>query len=111
MKSHEYAVKLKEAAEFLLSKDELELDSGPLVSVWFWNKEQFIAVVKALGSGEKEVTERDVAFVPLGTCLRMVAPRNLVCRKVQEEKWECEPLLSQDEMDSIGAEQSEEIPF
>ena len=118
MKSHEYAAKLKQAAEFLLSKDDVELDSGPRVFVPMsgGGKENFLAAVRAFGAGKKDFDFPLSAFpymyfTPTGQIITLSINRDAVCRKVQDVKWECEPLLSQDEMDAIGAEQSQEIPF
>jgi hypothetical protein len=108
MNSHEYANKLKELADFLLAKPEFETDAGPRISLYYWSqKEAFLGAVKALGKGRKEWTARDLDFrpdgLPDGVKLLLNIQRESVCRKVQEEKWECEPLLSQAEEAEIGA--------
>lgn len=104
MTSHEAANKLSEMAEFLRSKPEFEIGRALTIYRHFWEKESFLAAVKALGSGEKVYDSTDLNFVPAGCPdINISISRNKVCRKVQEEKWECEPLLSQEEEASVGA--------
>ena len=108
MNSHEYANKLKELAEFLLSRPEFETstDRGPSIYQYFWSKEPFLAAVKALGAGTKEYDSTDLNYSPAAfPYMKVSISRTKVCRKVQEEKWECEPLLSQEEEMQIGAAQ------
>jgi hypothetical protein len=104
LNSHEYARKLQALADFLLSRPEFDTQTDIIDgSFWYWSdKEKFLAAVRALTPGRKEYgegTERDALYfypsgVPQGTKLRLRVERALFCRKVQEEKWECEPLLS-----------------
>jgi hypothetical protein len=110
MNSHRYAQKLHEIADFLLSRPEFDTDGMPRVSLWFFaEKEKFLTAVRALGSGKK-VYERgssgDLRFIPSGnpidTDFSVYINRSAVCRKVQEEKWECEPLLGPEEEELIG---------
>jgi hypothetical protein len=113
MKSHEYANKLKELADFLLSRPDFDTKTDSLYqSFWFWQaKEPFLAAVRALKPGEKkygEDTDRDSllfypAGLPEGITLELRVQRALFCRKVQEEKWECEPLLSAEEEAQMDA--------
>ena len=65
--------------------------------------QQVIAAVKALGTGEKKYDGSDLQFTaatPIPLWIRV--QRSVVCRKVQEEKWECEPLLSPEEDAALG---------
>lgn len=109
MKSHEYANKLREAAEFLLSKGDVELDYGPHMYVSMsGRKEDFLAAVKAFGPGEKKYDPDGnaypyVYFTPTGQFFTLSINRDSVCRKVQDVKWECEPLLSAEEEAQVGA--------
>lgn len=108
MNSHAYANKLKELGDFLLTKPEFETPNGEDFSYvrfyYYSDKDGFLGAVKALGSGQKVANRDDFDFNPDGThMLRLTANRSSVCRKVQEEKWECEPLLSQAEEAAIGA--------
>jgi hypothetical protein len=97
--SHDWARDLQKTAEFLLSRPEAEIgDSTPITYGWFFSrKEPFIALVRALKPGRKEMGEAYVKFFPEGVNLELSVYRDVVCRKVQDVKWECEPLLSPEE--------------
>ena len=101
MKSHEYAKQVIQAAEFILSRPEFEAEttSTTLYLGCFWDKALFLAAVRALGTGKKEYsgTELRYAVEDHGAKMTMTIPRDKVCRKVQEAKWECEPLLTPEE--------------
>lgn len=112
MSSHEYANKLKQLADFLLAKPDFDARTVTVNEFfWYWqDKQKFLDAVKALGSGRKEYEEGlsgDVLFYPSGlpsdTFFAVRVNRAAVCRKVQEEKWDCEPLLSQAEEAQVGA--------
>ena len=108
--SHEYAEKLKATAEWLLTKPEFELpNAGNSIYIGnYWtDKDKFIAAVKALAPGKKKFDGSDLEFqttTPIILWIRV--SRSVVCRKVQEEKWECEPLLSPEE-ETVVAEAAE----
>lgn len=109
MDSHEYALELKKAAEFLLSRPRLDkmatYTEVPSIYLTYYSKEEFIAAVRAMGAGEKQIDDSEVTFIPRGApVLRLSAARSLCCRKIQDEKWECEPLLSDDETAALGTE-------
>jgi hypothetical protein len=98
MKSHEYAQQLMETANRILARPEVEFGgSSPYLFLYFFDKEGFVEVVRAMGNGKKEFSGGDYTFIPEGTCLRITAPRDTVCRMVQEAKYVCEPLLSAEE--------------
>jgi hypothetical protein len=104
MKSHEYAQRLRELGEFLLTKPEFETESDLMIFEYFYTKDKFLAAARAIGSGSKEYTESDFRFKPAGfNELTLYISRDKVCRKVQEEKWECEPILSPEEEATVGA--------
>jgi hypothetical protein len=104
MTSHEYAEELKKTVEHLLARPDVEFESGPFLYVSFWEKEKFIAATRAMGSGKKEFSSTDdLHFMPVGTCLTMSIGRDTVCRKIQDVKWECEPLLSEEEVAAVGS--------
>jgi hypothetical protein len=111
MTSHEYAQIVKATAEHMLSRPEVEVDSVPRLYISFWSKEKFVSVVKAMGAGKKEFKSDDLTFIPDGTCLQISAPRNLVCRKIQEAKYVCEPLLTERELADLGLKQLEDSIF
>lgn len=105
MTSHEYAKRLHEIADFLLSRPECGLSLGNIrLYNYFCVKDKFLAAVKSLGSGTKTYDSTDLHFSPVGAPEMILAvSRHKVCRKVQEEKWECESLLSPDEEAQVGA--------
>ena len=100
MKSHAYARAVIQAAEYILSKPEFDMETTQprLYIGWFWDKELFLAAVRALGEGKKEYSGTDLRYcVTHGAEITCTIPRDKVCRKVQEAKWECEALLSPEE--------------
>ena len=106
MTSHEYADSLVHLAAALRSRPEFTV-SDHMRTQWlsyFADKEGFLAAARALGSGRKDVDKDYFSFYPACTdgCLRVYINREAVCRKVQDEKWECEPLLSEDEVAAVG---------
>ena len=108
MTSHEYAVKLKELAELLLSKPEFSTpysERTAYTCLYYWSdKANFLEAVKALGSGKKEWGKTDLTYVPAYTnMLQIKVMRNAVCRLVREAEYDCEPLLSQAEEEQVGA--------
>ena len=114
MKSHEYAAELQKTIDHILSKPDLELEehAGPHLYMYFYTKEKFIAFARAMGGGKKSFSNygsEELHFEPTGTCLLLSIARSLVCRKIQDVKWECEPLLSSEEIEQLG--ESEESVF
>lgn len=101
MNSHEYAKQLRVLADFLDSKPEFETKCKLYAFFSYYEKDDFLAAVKAVGSGKKEFTDNEIQFLPVINDnfihLRLTAPRSAVCRLVQEAKYECDPLLSPEE--------------
>lgn len=111
MTSHEYAAELQKTVDHLLSRPEVEFTNSPFLFVSFYEKEKFVAAARAMGSGKKSFSScDDLHFIPHGTCLTMSISRSLVCRKIQDVKWECEPILSNEEVEQLG-EPVEGMPF
>lgn len=108
MKSHEYADALDTFSAYLRGKPEFDTGNA---KVYLWGsfygkeaKEQFLTAVKAVGSGKKEFTNEYIYFFPDiddRILLRFEAPRNLLCRKIKEAEYECDPLLSDNELASL----------
>lgn len=118
--SHEWAKKLRETADVLESRPECEMAGEARVLVSFYgnsNKEAFIAAVRALKPGIKKIDQEYVNFYPSGTILNLYINRDAVCRKVQDVKYECEPLLSPQEdadMEQVATAEpivTSDIPF
>jgi hypothetical protein len=119
MTSHEYAQRLQQLGDFLLSRPEFDAGGSPHIFLSFYNKDKFLPAVKALGAGTKEFTTGswpEVVFKPTGADeIKVSVPRDKVCHKVQDAVWECEPLLSAGEIEQIGVipdtDTKEELPF
>lgn len=112
MTSHEYAQELQKTAEHLLARPNVKFPNGPYCFVGFYEKEEFVAAVRAMGTGKKEFAScDDLHFTPTGICLTLSIARSKVCRKIQDVKWECMPVLSDEEVQQLGQEQDKSIPF
>jgi hypothetical protein len=112
MNSYEYARQLKKIADYIFSRPEFEVDSTPSAYLGhYWEREKFITMAKALGGVEKDYSGSELKIIKTIGEARLWASiaRDKVCRKVQEAKWECEPLLSVEEVEQLGTE--EEVPF
>lgn len=95
--SHDWARELQKTAEFLLSKNEVEMGSLPKTKFYqYSNKEVFVKLVRALKPGKKVTGNYSVDFFPSGANIELSINRDLVCRKITPE-YECVPLLSQEE--------------
>jgi hypothetical protein len=110
MKSHEFAAKLEEVAADLRSKPEFEASTYPFdlkgryIFAYYYDKSNFLNAVKTMGSGEKDMSQRDeVLFYPTGLHIGFRIEKNLVCTKVQEAQYDCEPLLSQMDQQSFDS--------
>lgn len=105
MKSHEYAEKLKAAADFLLAREDAELTSTTQVCIplFYWSKESFVAAVRTFGPGVKEWKDDDLRFTPNGPCniFLLAIRRQSVCRLVKAAEYECEPILSDAEVAAL----------
>lgn len=110
MTSHEYARRLQEVSQTLLSRPDFDTKSnGPHFFLSYWEKEEFLAAVKALGTGTKEFTTGsypEVVFKPKDMPeVHVSIARDKVCRIVTPAipaEYDCEPFLSPEEEASIG---------
>jgi hypothetical protein len=111
--SRVFAANLRKLAEWLDSKPEFPV-TNEKASNWYMNfhedKESFLQAVRAIGAGRKEDGQlgkselRFVATTPTGTEFAVEVYRSSLCRLVrpaQEAVYECEPLLSQAEMEEV----------
>lgn len=105
--SHDWARDLHKTADYLLSRPEVEMESKPAIYNFMYDKEKFLAAVRAMIPGRKVIDEFNVAFEPKGTILSLRVPRNLVCRKIQDVKYDCEPFLSPTEDAEMEADASD----
>jgi hypothetical protein len=103
MKTHEYAEKLKAAAEFLASRENVEL--GTLyIPIFFYDRQPFVDAVRAFGPGDKAFTDSELGFIPKAPCdfFKLYIPRNRVCKLVRPAEYDCEPILSDEEVATLG---------
>jgi hypothetical protein len=105
MTSHELALAMISTAEFLLAHPEFatpgETHSLYLGSYWD-DKDSLVAMVRALGTVKKSYDGSEIQIdvdAPLRIWTRI--NRDKVCRKIQEAKWECEPLLMPEEVEAL----------
>ena len=105
LQSHEYAGYLKELAEFLLSKPNFKTDlEKAYLFIHVYKREELVAAVKALGAGTKEFKNDDFHFKATTSehlFVRVDAPRNIVCRMVKPAEYDCEPILTPDEVAAL----------
>lgn len=105
--SHDYAKRLREAADFLESRPCFvvpDFDRRVFVCFNYYEREQIIAAVRALGTGKKNFTDDDISFEVVLPCAKIIvnAPRLKVCRLIRPAEYECDPLLSPDEEKELG---------
>lgn len=96
--SHDWARELQKTAEFLLSKEEVEIGEVPNVRFYeYGQKENFVKLVRALKPGKKTTNEYYIDFFPSGAeHLELSVTRDLMCKRLNPE-YECTPLLSVEE--------------
>lgn len=103
LNSHEYAAKLKQLADFLLSRPVFDTDwTYVRMGCPYWSKkESFLGAVKALSPGKKEYTDHEVTFEPVigdpRIKISLSVARNAVCVLVRPAEYDCDPLLKPDE--------------
>ena len=115
MNSHELARKWIDVAERLLDKPAFALpdyEDGERSINYFSDKKEFLNAIRSLGSGEKDLSDLNyMKFRPFSG-LYIAVNRETVCRKVQEVKWECEPLFSPEEQAVFDAAPADDgVPF
>lgn len=104
MNSHEYAEKLRGEADYLLTKDPFKIPdymSGPTSFWYMWDKEPFLGAVRAVGSGRKEMQVDYVLFHPTDAPIFLKIDRNKVCKLVVPAQYDCEPFLSEVDMQTL----------
>lgn len=106
MNSHEYAKKVKEAADYLLSRPEFETagDAWLYLGSFWGDKEGFLGAVRGIGAGKKDYSGSDLKYtVTKGARMYFEVNRDSVCTLVTPAVYECEPLLSPEEEAEVGA--------
>ena len=106
--SREYAKSLRKMADWLDARPEFPIGGyhKPLLLAEYYDKPDFLAVVKAVGPGKKNYTDGSFPkfeYTPVDGefLVRVSIARDKVCTKVQEAKWECEPMLSPEDVEAI----------
>jgi len=109
--THDWARELQQTAEFLLSREAVQLSKIPETRAWlFSEKEVFLNLVRALKPGKKEMDTSLVNFFPAGAHIQLTINRDLVCRRLNPE-YECEPLLTQAEEQELEKPVSIDAPL
>jgi hypothetical protein len=67
------------------------------ITVEYYDREPFLNAVQTMGAGKKDFGSYNFTFTPNDTILSLQVPRSQVCKRTQEEKWECVPLLTPEE--------------
>jgi hypothetical protein len=117
MTSHQYAEELRTLAAEL---DAIEPFPMPTYDTpgrfsYLWDKEGFVAAVRACGSGVKNIKDDSLTFQPRNVSFHLVVERSAVCKLAKPAEWSCEPWLTDEQqvvVDQAAAETSDEgIPF
>jgi len=104
--SRDHAKCLRELADWLDSRPEFEVpyfDRLAWLGFAYYEKDQFLAAVKALGTGKKEFGHNEIKFVVETPFARVSvsAPRDKVCRLIRPAEYECDPFFSEKELAEI----------
>lgn len=114
MKTRELASAFRKAAEYLDSIEEFDAESCVAftqscktdiiyTSVGFWEKDKFVAAVKAVGNATKKYDENSdypqLRVTPTAYPLELSISRDKVCKKTVV--YDCEPLFSEDEVNAL----------
>ena len=118
MNTREYAQQLRAHAEELDGLPEFEVP-GYFVHTfedlrYYVDRKEFVSAVRALAPGVKQIVEDKMYFRPKNATFSLCIDRSQVCKMVKPAQWDCEPLLSDDEMvtvDEASAQETEGIPF
>lgn len=117
MDSHEYAKRQQEVSEYLLNKPAFDIPNYMDRKEYLWymfEKENFVAAVKALGPGTKEIGTEYVEYHPDDAPLYIKIERNAVCKLVRPAEYDCEPFLKPEdhkEIDAVAQIPLDDIPF
>ena len=111
MKTRELEITLRKAADFLSTVPEFDTDGGAAivegckkvyVYVHYYNRDNFVAAVKALGNVKKSYTSGDYPKLEVTAeafPITLSIPRDKVCKKIIT--YDCEPLFSEDEVEAL----------
>ena len=114
MTTRELEVTLRSFADYLSTIPEFDVEGcvsimegssttpGPYVHVPIWDRDKFIAAVKAIGSSKKFYTEGDYAELQVTAeafPIKLSINRDKVCLKTIT--YDCEPLFSAEEVEAL----------
>ena len=104
MQSHELAQELHKQADYLLGRPEFPIAGSATKFLCYWDKVSFLAAVRALEPCTKEYKGDDLD-ITITNCpsIKLSIPRNNVCKLVTPAVYDCEPLLSPEEEQSLSA--------
>lgn len=92
--THDWAKDLIRTANFMLSKEAIEIGDIPVTRAsFYYTKDTFLAMVRAMKPGKKTMDTYYVNFLPRGANLELYINRDLICKRLNPV-YECEPLLS-----------------
>ena len=119
MNTRDYAAQLRAHADELDSLPEFEtpdyFSENQKTFSYFYGKDEFVAAVRALGAGTKEIKNDKMLFRPANVSFALEIERSVVCKMTKPAEWSCEPWLTDEQqvvIDKAAAETSEEgIPF
>ena len=107
--SHEFAVRMKQIADYLLARDSFKITRCAVISDYdgkfsmtFDDKEEFVKAVKIVGDAKKSYTDGDYSYLQVEAVyapIELKISRDKVCKKVV--KFECEPLFSEEEVEAL----------
>jgi hypothetical protein len=106
---------VRQMLDFLEANPQVTLPrSLDRFAIWFFGeKDEFLQSVKHFGSCEKSIVDKELHVTKMFGSVKLVAEVNRdqrlhkanVMKTVQEvDEWDCEPLLSQAEIQQIGQE-------
>jgi hypothetical protein len=101
--SHKWAEQLKQTAEYLLARADIELGTTPTLFIPCWTREDLTQRVRTFLPGDKKIDDYDVSFHPTNTVLKIYASRKVACRLVKPAEYECAPLLLPEEEKQLDA--------
>ncbi len=115
MTTRDLAATLRRIASYLSTIPEFDVESCvsimsggtitapcPYVHIPIWDRDKFVAAVKAIGNSKKVYTDEPYANLEVTADafpIKLSIARDKVCKK--EVKYTCEPLFSEDEVEAL----------
>lgn len=100
MTSHQYASKMMKVAQFLVEHTDIDIPKEEVtLNLNYFNRDEFVKAVQTFGSGDKQVGSYEFSFTVKNAPITLSIARDKVCKKIQDEKWECEPLMTPEQFE------------